>query len=74
LQFAKPLFDQSGYGGLRRVIGCSADGSNNMGRRSPSCAMRCCGGHHHQRAADHADPGYGTGPSIPNLDVYYETA
>jgi hypothetical protein len=31
LQFAKPLFDSSGYGGLRRVIDVSGDGSNNMG-------------------------------------------
>ncbi len=31
LQFAKPLFDASGYGGLRRVIDVSGDGVNNMG-------------------------------------------
>jgi hypothetical protein len=31
LQFARPLFDSSGYGGLRRVIDVSGDGSNNMG-------------------------------------------
>jgi Protein of unknown function (DUF1194) len=31
LQFAKPLFDSSGYGGLRRVIDVSGDGVNNMG-------------------------------------------
>jgi hypothetical protein len=31
LQFAKPLFDASGYNGLRRVIDVSGDGSNNMG-------------------------------------------
>jgi hypothetical protein len=31
LQFAKPLFDASGYRGLRRVIDVSGDGSNNMG-------------------------------------------
>ena len=31
LQFAKPLFDSSGYNGLRRVIDVSGDGVNNMG-------------------------------------------
>jgi hypothetical protein len=31
LQFAKPLFDASGYGGVRRVIDVSGDGVNNMG-------------------------------------------
>ncbi len=31
LQFAKPLFDASGYGGIRRVIDVSGDGVNNMG-------------------------------------------
>src|SRR3954462_15070344 len=31
LQFAKPLFDASGFNGLRRVIDVSGDGSNNMG-------------------------------------------
>jgi hypothetical protein len=31
LQFAKPLFDASGYHGLRRVIDVSGDGTNNSG-------------------------------------------
>jgi len=31
LQFAKPLFDASGYNGIRRVIDVSGDGKNNMG-------------------------------------------
>jgi Protein of unknown function (DUF1194) len=31
LQFAKPLFDASGYAGLRRVIDVSGDGANNSG-------------------------------------------
>lgn len=31
LQFAKPLFDDSGYRGLRRVIDVSGDGANNNG-------------------------------------------
>ncbi len=38
LQFAKPLFDASGYGGLRRVIDVSGDGVNNMG--PPATMMR----------------------------------
>ena len=31
LTFAKPLFDASGYRGLRRVIDVSGDGANNAG-------------------------------------------
>jgi hypothetical protein len=31
LRFAQPLFDDSGYKGLRRVIDVSGDGSNNAG-------------------------------------------
>ena len=31
LRFAKPLFDESGYRGLRRVIDVSGDGANNAG-------------------------------------------
>ncbi|HEY7297428.1 MAG TPA: DUF1194 domain-containing protein [Xanthobacteraceae bacterium] len=31
LQFAKPLFDASGYNGIRRVIDVSGDGANNAG-------------------------------------------
>jgi Protein of unknown function (DUF1194) len=31
LQFARPLFDASGYRGLRRVIDVSGDGTNNSG-------------------------------------------
>jgi len=31
LRFAKPLFDNSGYKGLRRVIDVSGDGANNAG-------------------------------------------
>jgi uncharacterized protein DUF1194 len=31
LRFAKPLFDNSGYKGLRRVIDVSGDGANNSG-------------------------------------------
>ena len=38
LQFAKPLFDASGYRGLRQVIDVSGDGVNNMG--PPVAQMR----------------------------------
>jgi hypothetical protein len=31
LRFAKPLFDNSGYKGLRRVVDVSGDGANNSG-------------------------------------------
>jgi hypothetical protein len=31
LNFAKPLFDASGFGGFRRVIDVSGDGANNSG-------------------------------------------
>jgi hypothetical protein len=31
LQFAKPLFNSSGYRGLRRIIDVSGDGTNNIG-------------------------------------------
>src|SRR5262249_6677104 len=31
LQFVKPLFDSSGYNGIRRVIDVSGDGANNSG-------------------------------------------
>jgi hypothetical protein len=32
LEFAKPLFDASGYRGIRRVVDVSGDGANNSGR------------------------------------------
>jgi hypothetical protein len=32
LQFAKPLFDASGYNGIRRVVDISGDGANNSGQ------------------------------------------
>src|SRR6266702_820693 len=72
LQFAKPMFDSSGYNGLRRVIDVSGDGVNNMG--PPVTLMR--------------DDVLGSGITInglpiilkrrygysadANLDIYYE--
>jgi hypothetical protein len=38
LEFAKPLFDASGYRGVRRVIDVSGDGANNSG--SPVTMVR----------------------------------
>src|SRR5262245_48917612 len=38
LQFAKPLFDASGFNGIRRVIDVSGDGANNSG--SPVAIVR----------------------------------
>jgi hypothetical protein len=76
LQFAKPLFDASGYHGVRRVIDVSGDGPNNMGpsvtlMRDEVLAARITinglpimlgrpGG------------GYGRYRVFENLDVYYE--
>jgi hypothetical protein len=73
LQFAKPLFDASGYSGLRRVIDVSGDGTNNMG--PPVTIMR-----DEVLAAGIVINGlpimlsrpFGSGTDIPNLDVYYE--
>jgi hypothetical protein len=73
LQFAQPLFNNSGYHGLRRIIDVSGDGTNNYG--PPVTLMR----------DQVVDAGitinglpimlrrpYGTGTDIANLDVYYE--
>jgi Protein of unknown function (DUF1194) len=73
LQFAKPLFDRSGYGGLRRVIDVSGDGSNNMG--PPVTIMRdevLAAGITINGLPIMLNGAYGTGPSTPYLDVYYE--
>jgi hypothetical protein len=71
LLFAKPLFDASGYAGIRRVIDVSGDGANNMG--PPVTLAR------DQVVAEGIvinglpiimDRRFG--PSTPNLDIYYE--
>jgi Protein of unknown function (DUF1194) len=72
LQFAKPLFDSSGYGGLR-VIDVSGDGSNNMG--PPVTIMRdevLAAGITINGLPIMLSRPYGSGTDIPNLDVYYE--
>ena len=73
LAFAKPLFDNSGYRGFRRVIDVSGDGANNSG--SPVTAVRddvLSGG-----MTINGLPIMLKRPSsftmdIDNLDVYYE--
>jgi hypothetical protein len=54
LRFAMPLFDESGYKGLRRVIDVSGDGAHNAG--PPVQSMRDDAGrrHNNQRPADYA--------------------
>jgi hypothetical protein len=73
LQFAKPLFDTSGFGGLRRVIDVSGDGSNNMG--PPVTIMRdevLEAGITINGLPIMLSRGYASGPAVSNLDVYYE--
>ena len=73
LQFALPLFDRSGYDGLRRVIDVSGDGTNNMG--PPVVIMRdkvLEAGITINGLPIMLSRPYGTGTDIPNLDVYYE--
>jgi hypothetical protein len=73
LQFAKPQFDSSGYGGLRRVIDVSGDGSNNMG--PPVTIMRdevLEAGITINGLPIMLSRGYASGPAVPNLDLYYE--
>jgi hypothetical protein len=76
LQFARPLFDASGYNGFRRVIDVSGDGANNMG--PPVTLMR-----DEALAAGITINGlpimlkrentYGMyGMTMQNLDIYYE--
>jgi hypothetical protein len=76
LKFAKPLFDASGYHGLRRVIDVSGDGSNNMG--PPVTLMRdevLSAGITINGLPIMLNRPYGYGMysmQMENLDVYYE--
>jgi len=76
LKFAKPLFDASGYHGLRRVIDVSGDGSNNMG--PPVTLMRddvLASGITINGLPIMLNRPYGYGMysmQMANLDVYYE--
>jgi hypothetical protein len=73
LNFAKPLFDNSGYRGLRRVIDVSGDGTNNNGplivptRNDVLAAGITINGL--PIMLKKANPG---SMDIENLDVYYE--
>jgi hypothetical protein len=76
LQFARPLFDTSGYNGIRRVIDVSGDGINNQG--PPVAQMR----DEVVKAAITINglpimlkrqSGYGMwGRAFEQLDIYYE--
>jgi hypothetical protein len=73
LQFAKPLFNSSGYRGLRRIIDVSGDGTNNIG--PPVTLMRddvLAAGITINGLPIMLKRPYGTGTDIANLDVYYE--
>ncbi len=73
LQFAKPLFDNSGYHGLRRIIDVSGDGTNNYG--PPVTLMRdevLAAGITINGLPIMLSRPYGSGTDIANLDVYYE--
>jgi hypothetical protein len=73
LKFAKPLFDTSGYRGLRRIIDVSGDGTNNIG--PPVTLMRddvVSAGITINGLPIMLKRPYGTGTDIANLDEYYE--
>jgi hypothetical protein len=73
LRFAKPLFDDSGYKGLRRVIDVSGDGANNAGplvvpmREDVLAAGITING-----LPIMLERPYAGTMDIENLDVYYE--
>jgi len=73
LQFAKPLFDDSGYKGLRRVIDVSGDGANNAGAlvQSVRDEVLAAGITINGLPIMLKRPYVGT-MDIENLDVYYE--
>jgi len=76
LQFARPLFDASGYNGLRRVIDVSGDGSNNMGpqvtlmRDEVLAAGITINGLPIMLKRENTYGMYGM--TMQNLDIYYE--
>lgn len=73
LRFAKPLFDDSGYKGLRRVIDVSGDGANNAGPLVQSIRddVLAAGITINGLPIMLKRPYVGT-MDIENLDVYYE--
>jgi hypothetical protein len=73
LKFAKPLFDTSGYHGLRRIVDVSGDGVNNIG--PPVTIMRddvLAAGITINGLPIMLKRPYGYGTNFPNLDSYYE--
>ena len=73
LSFAKPLFDTSGYRGLRRVIDVSGDGANNAG--APVVSTRdgvTAAGITINGLPIMIRRSRGSMMDIDNLDVYYE--
>ena len=73
LSFAKPLFDTSGYRGLRRVIDVSGDGANNAG--APVVPTRdgvTAAGITINGLPIMIRRSRGSMMDIDNLDVYYE--
>jgi hypothetical protein len=73
LLFAKPLFDASGYHGLRRIIDVTGDGTNNI---PPSVTLMrdevVAAGITINGLPIMVNRPFGSGTDIANLDIYYE--
>jgi hypothetical protein len=73
LQFAMPLFDRSGYRGIRRVIDVSGDGANNNGPLlTPVRDEIVANGITINGLPIMLKPVVGGGMDIDDLDIYYE--
>ncbi|HKS83888.1 MAG TPA: DUF1194 domain-containing protein [Pseudolabrys sp.] len=73
LHFAKPLFDDSGYRGLRRVIDVSGDGANNAGELVvPTREDVLAAGITINGLPIMLKRPYAGTMDIENLDIYYE--
>jgi hypothetical protein len=73
LQFAMPLFDRSGYRGLRRVIDVSGDGANNNGPLLTVVRDEVvANGITINGLPIMLKPVVGGGMDIDDLDIYYE--
>jgi hypothetical protein len=73
LQFAQPLFDHSGYRGIRRVIDVSGDGANNNGPLlTPIRDEVVANGIVINGLPIMLKPVVGGGMDIDDLDIYYE--
>jgi hypothetical protein len=73
LEFAKPLFNTSGYRGLCRIIDVSGDGTNNI---PPAVTLMrdevLAAGITINGLPIMLNRPFGSGTDIANLDVYYE--